>query len=223
MASPKKNAAGPSLVEQFTPPVMIGSAVGIAAAVGVLYYFVGYLPMQDQFKLQNSRQNDLETQQATANRDLRAYNDDVAELERLRSFAREQQRVLPDNPDIPGFLRAINDLASDNQLNIRLIVPEEQSTEQYYARIPVRVDVNGSFLALARFYRSIAALPRVINMENISLTTPVVSETNDVRVDARMLATTFRALTAAEQQAAHDAPPAAPGAPPATRGRGGAR
>jgi type IV pilus assembly protein PilO len=202
MAPPNKKSSAapqPSLAEQLTPPVMIGMGAFVAVAVGAVYYFLGYQPVQESIDRERRRQTELEGQQRNANRDLRAYNDDVAELERLRSLAREQQRVLPDNPDIPGFLDAIHRTATENGLTIKLVLPEVESVEQYYVRIPVRVEVNGGYLEIARFFRTIGQLPRVINMENIALSMPALGPDGKVRVDARMQATTFRALSAAEQ------------------------
>ncbi len=225
MAPPTKKQAAPqpSFAEQLTPPVMVAIGIGVAAAVGAAYYFLGYEQVQASITNQRQRQSSLESQTRNANRDLRAYNDDVAELERLRSFAREQQRVLPDNPDIPGFLDAIHRTATENGLTIKLVLPEPSVVEQYYVRIPVRVEVNGSFLEIARFFRTIGQQPRVINMENIALSTPVTAADGKVRVDARMQATTFRALNAQEQArqaAAQEAQGS--GATPAPRA-GGAR
>jgi type IV pilus assembly protein PilO len=226
MAPPAKKTitTQPSFAEQLTPPVMVAIGIGVAAAVGAAYYFLGYEQVQASITNQRQRQTTLESQTRNANRDLRAYNDDVAELERLRSFAREQQRVLPDNPDIPGFLDAIHRTATENGLTIKLVLPEAEAIEQYFVRIPVRVEVNGSFLEIARFFRTIGQQPRVINMENIALSTPVTAPDGKVRVDARMQATTFRALTAAEQArqlAAQEA--GSSGNAPASAPRGGAR
>jgi type IV pilus assembly protein PilO len=201
MAPPAKKtqASQPSLAAQLTPPVMVALGLGAAAIVLTAYYLLGYEPLQESIANQRQRQNTLEQQQRNANRDLRAYNDDLAELERLRSLAREQQRVLPDNPDIPGFLDVINRTATENGLTIKLVLPEAEVVEQYFVRIPVRVEVHGSYLEIARFFRTIGQQPRVINMENISLSSPTTGDDGKVRVDARMQATTFRALTAEEQ------------------------
>lgn len=225
MAPPAKKQASnqPSFAEQFTPPVMVATGVLVAAAVGAAYYFLGYDQVQSSIAQQRTRQTTLENDMRNANRDLRAYNDDVAELERLRSLAREQQRVLPDNPDIPGFLDAIHRTATENGLTIKLVLPEAETIQQYYVRIPVRVEVNGSYLEIGRFFRTIGQQPRVINMENIALGTPVVGQDGKVRVDARMQATTFRALSAAEQARQAAAQDGNASGAASTSNRGGAR
>ncbi|MBL8680709.1 MAG: type 4a pilus biogenesis protein PilO [Myxococcales bacterium] len=225
MAPPSKKqaaAAQPSIAEQLTPPVMIAIGVFFAIAVGATYYLAGYQPVQESIERERRRQTELDQQQRNANRDLSAYNDDVAELERLRSFAREQQRVLPDNPDIPGFLDAIHRTATENGLTIKLVLPEAEVIDQYFVRIPVRVEVNGGYLEIARFFRTIGSIPRVINMENIGLSMPVLAPDGKVRVDARMQATTFRALTPAEQTQQQEAAQQAAQQPNGARPQGGA-
>jgi type IV pilus assembly protein PilO len=215
MAPPAKKqgaSAQPSLAEQFNPPAMVAVGIMASAAVCALYYYLGYEPTETAIASQAQRQTQIEADRASAERALRAYNDDVAELERLRNQSREQQRVLPDNPDIPGFLDSINRTATDTGLSIRLVQPEPEAPAQYFVRIPVRVEVNGTFLDIARFFRSVGQMPRVINMENISLSEPTVGPDGKVRLNAKMRATTFRTLTAAEQTraAAASAPAARP-------------
>ena len=74
------------------------------------------------------------------------------------------------------------------------IQPDSERVEQYFVRVPVRLEVTGSYLALARFFRAVSLLPRVINMENITLNEPEI-ENGEVKLKAKVLATTFRALT----------------------------
>ena len=89
-----------------------------------------------------------------------------------RRRAESLQSVLPNDPDIPGFMRSVNNLAEAAGLQIRLSQPVAERAEQYYARIPVQLTLHGSFLSLARFFYQVAQLPRVINMENIKLSEP---------------------------------------------------
>jgi type IV pilus assembly protein PilO len=119
----------------------------------------------------------------------------VAELARARQRAQQLQTVLPNDPDIPGFMRSVNALSEASGLQLSLIQPVEERVEQYYARIPVELKVRGGYLALARFFHTISQLPRVINMENIKLKTPTVDPaTREVHVEAEVQATTFRSV-----------------------------
>jgi Tfp pilus assembly protein PilO len=105
------------------------------------------------------------------------------------------ESVLPNDPDITGFMRSINALAEASGLAIRLIQPVDERVERYFARIPVQMQVGGTYLALARFFHSVSQLPRVINMENIKLLNPTEDpNTHEMVLSATLLATTFRGV-----------------------------
>ena len=48
--------------------------------------------------------------------------------------------------------------------------------EQFYEEIPVRVTVNGGFHSTVTFFEKVAKLPRIVNIEDITM-----SETKDVK------------------------------------------
>lgn len=194
MAPPARNAPArpaPSGLGQINGPTIAAACLLIVALVGALYFFLLYQPLSEERATEEARRGAVQANLRRAQEDLRRYNADVQERERLRSRERELSRVLPDTADIPGFMRSINTLAEASGLSISLIQPDREVVEQYYARVPVRLEVTGSYLALARFFRAVSQLPRVINMENISLATPA-EENGEVKLHARVLATTFR-------------------------------
>jgi type IV pilus assembly protein PilO len=57
----------------------------------------------------------------------------------------------------------------------RVEAPNPQE-EQFYEEIPVRVTVNGSFHSTVTFFEKVAKLPRIVNIEDITM-----SETKDVK------------------------------------------
>ena len=177
----------------------------VVAVIGILaaYYFLLYDPLAEDRAQQESRRTDLAASRVREEQNLRRYNTDVAELARARVHAQSLESVLPNDPDIPGFMRSINALAEASGLSIRLIQPVSERVERYFARIPVQMQVNGTYLSLARFFHSVSQLPRVINMENIKLQAPVEDpNTHDMMLSATMLATTFRGVTVAAPAAA---------------------
>lgn len=188
--------------------------------LGVVVVLAGYLfgfyqPLDEERTAAQTRKTALQQQRTTEEANLRRYNTDQAELERARRRAETMQNVLPNDPDIPGFMRSVNNLAEASGLQIQLIQPVAERAEQYYARIPVQLSLHGSYLSLARFFYQVAQLPRVINMENIKLGTPSEDPTtHEVRVTARVMATTFRGVARPAAAAAAPARPGAPGARP---------
>ena len=174
--------------------IVAGWVVAVVAVLA-LYYFVFYEPLDEERTAEEARKTTLQQEFRTAEGNLRRYNTDVAELARARQRAQQLQTVLPNDPDIPGFMRAVNALSEASGLQLSLIQPVEERVEQYYARIPVQLTLHGGFLSLARFFYQVAQLPRVINMENIKLGTPTQDPTTrEVRVVATVMATTFRGV-----------------------------
>ncbi len=216
MAPPGKAAAKaqPALATQLTPPTIVAAVVLMVIALLVLYYTLLYSPLSDDLARERGRSRAVAASIRSVRADERDYNNDVAELERSRAHSRDLQRILPDSADIPGFMRSINTLAESSGLRITLIEPAEEHTDEYFVRVPVRLNVEGTYLSLARFFRAVSQLPRVINMENIQFGEPEEHD-GEVRLKARALATTFRSLSDAEQTAAHApaATPPAAGAP----------
>lgn len=205
-----------------TTLVVIWVLVVIALLGG--YFFLLYQPLTEERTAEDQRKTQLTTQRQTEEANLRRYNSNVADLARARAHALDLQTVLPNDADIPGFMRNINSLAEASGLQIALIQPVEERAEQYYARIPVQLQVRGTFLALARFFHAVSQLPRVINMENIKLRNPTVDPvSNDVRLEASVLATTFRSLAPGQGGVHAAGTPGAAGANAATVQQGGTR
>lgn len=193
--------------------------IGVVAVLGA-YYFLFYGPLDEERVAEEARSTQLAADLRTQEGALRRYNTDVAELARARQHARDLQNVLPNDADIPGFMRNVNSLAEASGLRIQLIEPVDERVEQYFARIPVKIEVRGSYLALARFFHAVSQLPRVINMENIKLQrqqggAPVPGQNPadaEVALNASVLATTFRSVApSGGAGAAAGAPGAAPG------------
>ncbi len=212
MAAAKKSAKDVLGGLNLNIVVVAGWVVGVVAVLA-LYYFVFYEPLSEEHTTEETLKSQLASARSTAESNLRRYNTDVAELARARQRAQQLQSVLPNDPDIPGFMRSVNALAEASGLQISLIQPVEERVEQYYARIPVQLSVRGSYLSLARFFHSVSQLPRVINMENIRLDHPTEDPvSHEIKLDAQILATTFRSVQRPAAGAAR------PGQPPAPRG-----
>jgi type IV pilus assembly protein PilO len=99
-------------------------------------------------------------------------------------------------------------------VNLKGWKPEEEQSQAFYSKVPMRLDLAGHFHQIAKFMYEVGRLDRIINIENIELSDPKVVG-DDVDLSAHCLATTFHALKAKPAASAGAAAlPPAPGGKP---------
>lgn len=224
MATPSRAPArsSASAAEQVTPAVVLMAIAIGCALIGVVYYLMFLSPLETKTKKERSNKPNLERELTDAKKALESYNDDLAKLKELQGKLETLNNVLPADADIPGFLRSLTALCQANGIQIKLIQPQDEKIEPQFVRVRVLLKLDGEYLSLARFFNSVAQLPRVINMENITLSEPSVTE-DRVILHATVTATTFRALAEDEKPKPADdktkpGTPAANNAPNANAG-----
>ncbi|MFC1516020.1 type 4a pilus biogenesis protein PilO [Thermodesulfobacteriota bacterium] len=79
------------------------------------------------------------------------------------------RRALPDQKDIPNLLAAISNSGQESGLNFLLFQPGGVITKDFYAEIPVTLNVEGSYHNVAVFFDRIARLPRIVNVSNLTM------------------------------------------------------
>lgn len=190
------------------------AVVGMAMIfIGLGYYLVFYRSVGEDISNAEAQMGSLMQQEQTWSTKQRTYRTDVEELNRRRTRSREQVKILPTDADMDAFLDNLNSIAELSGLTIQSTEPEpEQPQEGFYARLPVQLEMRGRYFQLAKFLFNIGRVDRIINMQNIVLSNPTIVD-NEVVLQARVLATTFRALPEGNDTAGAGA--AAPGAAPA--------
>lgn len=145
-------------------------------------------------------QSKIREQQAIAG-NLRSFQDEVRRLEAQLSLLLEQ---LPNSAEIPSLLKSVSDLGKDSGLDFLRFAPSGEVRKDFYAEIPVSISVNGDYHSFSLFSDKVARYPRIVNLSNITFSSPKPAGDNVVLVTVNCTATTYRFI---DQQAA-----AAPGA-----------
>ena len=145
-------------------------------------------------------QSKIREQQAIAG-NLRSFQEEVRRLEAQLSLLLEQ---LPNSAEIPSLLKSVSDLGKESGLDFLRFAPSGEVKKDFYAEIPVSISVNGEYHNFALFSDKVAHFPRIVNLSNITFSSPRPSGDNLVLVTVNCTATTYRFL---DQQAV-----AAPGA-----------
>jgi type IV pilus assembly protein PilO len=174
-------------------------AVLFCALVVSGYYYLYYREASQRIGAMETQlaglQAKIREQQAIAG-NLRSFQEEVQRLEAQLSLLLEQ---LPNSAEIPSLLKSVSDLGKESGLDFLRFAPSGEIRKDFYAEIPVSISVNGDYHSFALFSDRVARYPRIVNLSNITFSSPKPAGDNLVLVTVNCTATTYRFL---EQQAA---------------------
>lgn len=121
-----------------------------------------------------------------------------ARLQKMERDFGEMLRQLPGRAEVANLLNDISRTRSTNNLEEEIFEPKTEVIRDFYAELPNRIVVVGGFHDIARFVSDIAALSRIVTVEDITLS-PVDNKAQgsaENGIDLRMSATakTYRYL-----------------------------
>lgn len=198
------------------PFVFRALAVGIVlvVATGLMVWYFVYSEAQGnvpQLRAAQAEQRSLwgtfdQKQRKAAN--LEAYRQQLAEIE--RSFG-AMLRQLPGRTEVPSLLVDISQTGLASGLQEKLFQPGQETRRDFYAELPIKIRLTGSYHAFGQFVSGIAALPRIVTLHDIDIAQAqtrgarrgTAAPTDDLTLD--VTAKTYRYLEEselAEQEAA---------------------
>lgn len=121
---------------------------------------------------------------------------EVALLDRDLKLAMTQ---LPDKKEIPDLLSSISTLARDSGLDILIFRQKPETYQEFYARVPVEMEVRGTYHQVAGFLDRVGRLDRIVNVSELVVNDPMI-EGNDLILRANSRVTTFRFLGEEERK-----------------------
>ncbi len=171
---------------------------GLIIALSFLYWYFIYSPMTVAIagrreKLETLRQDEARKSKMAARLD--DYRKDVKDLE---AQLRKAVAQLPDKKEIPDLLSTVSSLGRESGLEIVLFRQRPENFQDFYAEVPVEMLMRGSYAQVTEFFAKVGALDRIVNVTDISMKTPVVSE-GQVSIDTSCTAVTFRFVSEEER------------------------
>jgi len=154
---------------------------------------------------QNARLSELKTELAQVQEELadrrgktNTAEDEKRELRELTARLNRAQARLPDQREIADLLTSVADSGRAAGLEIVLFRPRPEVYHDFYAEVPVQMEMRGTYHDVALFLDSVKQLDRIVNVSDIKLTKPRV-EGDRVLLEASCTPTTFRFLTEEER------------------------
>jgi type IV pilus assembly protein PilO len=206
-ASPLANLS----LSKLSLPAKVGVGIFAVASIGVLYWVVFFTDVSSKIDAAANKAAQMQTELATQQQAQASYLVDRDELVMRQQRQRELNKVLPADSEAAAFLSSIQQVSNVSGIELQGWKPEEEQAQQFFAKVPMRLELSGRFHQIAKFMYEVGRLDRIINVENIELADPKVSG-DDVVLKVKCLATTFHSFKPKTAPAAAAAP-AASGAP----------
>lgn len=141
----------------------------VATAVLTLGYFVDIQAQQENLdRITNEEKRlkeDFEFKQAKA-ANLDAYKAQMVEME--DSFG-AMIRQLPSKTEVEDLLIDISQTGLASGIEFQLFKPLAEKHIEFYAELPITLKMTGTYHQFGEFVSGIAALPRIVTLENISI------------------------------------------------------
>jgi type IV pilus assembly protein PilO len=180
-------------VSKLTPPMKFALGAALLVIVAVAYFVVFYGDLANSIQAAQQQERDLRGKLSEARKLEFSYQKDMAELTDRQQRQAELKKILPTETEYPSFLSALQGVANVSGVNLVAWTPQPETNAEFYARVPMRLELEGRYHQVAKFFYGVGQLERIINMENISLTRPT-KQGGDYVVSVSVLATAFRAL-----------------------------
>jgi len=179
--------------------VRVGAIVlALVLASGLSIYYLAWTQKNPELEAAQAQEQtlfaDLEKKARKA-ANLEAYKAQLKEME--QSFG-AMLRMLPNKTEVPTLLEEISQTGSAAGLDSKLFEPGSESPHDFYAEKPVKLQFNGNYHAIGNFVSGIAALPRIVTLHDVSITS-LGKGTDRLQFDAT--AKTYRYLEDEEKPA----------------------
>jgi type IV pilus assembly protein PilO len=172
----KSNAAFTTFIDEkyipLAPRIKLGIAVVIALIPLVIFFFAYYQP--NDTKIQN-----LDGQKTTISQELRdveAKAADLAkfenELEKATIIFSETAALLPKDKEIPKLLTDISALGRNAGLDFLTFKPLADIPKDFYAEIPITINVRGPYHNMGFFFDQVSKLERIVSVSNVKMSSP---------------------------------------------------
>jgi type IV pilus assembly protein PilO len=182
---------------KLSPPKKVGVTLGAIVLLGLLDYQFFYGDTATRITSAHAHQSELTDELASYQKRRGEYLGYRTELKQLQDEQRDLLRALPKKAEIPTFLANVQEQAELASLEVLSVDIGQEAPLDLYIKIPVKMEVRGTYHQITRFFRNVAEMSRIVNVENVSLG-PDKDRVGDAqtaapaKLRAKFIAATFR-------------------------------
>jgi len=167
-------------------------AIAFVLLTGALIYFFVWDEQRPELQQRQDEEQTLRQEFHTKHAkavNLELYKQQLKDIE--RSFG-ALLRQLPGKTEVPNLLVDISQTGLSSGLEEKLFQPQQEVKKDFYAELPIKIRLTGSYHQFGQFVSGIAALPRIVTLHDIDIR----SENKDAydQLSLELTAKTYRYL-----------------------------
>lgn len=165
----------------------------VLAGMGAAYYFLGYTEQEKSIKKLDRQFNELEDELHAKQQIAANLSKFKKKVEFLQQKLEEKKKNLPDDANLDQLLKTLNELSEKSQMRIIKFTPQIEKRKNFYAEIPVAMEIEGNYHEIATFFDKVSKEDRIINISRITLENPELRN-GKVILEASCVAKTFKTI-----------------------------
>jgi type IV pilus assembly protein PilO len=170
----------------------------IFCLIGGGFIYLSYWPKYERINKMNSELEKLEAKLKTAMKNAADLDKFKAKMSEAESQFQMAMKKLPEKEEIPSLLASISNSGQQVGLEFQLFEPKPEKKKEFYAEIPVVINVRGDYHNTALFFDQVARLPRIVTIENIQMSPIKGNSSRDL--STKCMAVTYKFIEQSEKK-----------------------
>lgn len=174
--------------------------IALLLLLGYFYFFYFLQPALAKRSMLKENLDNLDRQiqsRQLVMKEIEQHKKDIVALEKNLKTAIAK---LPEQKEIPGLLVSISEAEQSAGLEDLLFKPSDPVPKEFYKELPVDIIVRGSYHDITSFFKSVAVLPRIVNITNIDMQQAKDGNRGTSLLDAECLLKTYMFMEPEEQE-----------------------
>ena len=130
---------------------------GLAVVLGLLYWQFLLSPINVKRDETRSAISSLEGERDKLTAQEKEYRELLDKRERLERVTKTIERVLPTDAELPAFFEMLDRRFSEAGVEARKVARKPEVTVDSFIKVPVEIEITGTYLQIKRFFASLVA------------------------------------------------------------------
>jgi len=173
------------------PKFKLAIAVLIALIPLIIFYLAYYRPHDQKEQILVKQKADLEVEIRNVKQKASNLVKFKKELDEANDLFVQTSALLPREKEIPKLLKDISALGRNAGLDFLTFKPEPDNPKDFYAEIPVTINVRGPYHNMGFFFDQVSKLERIVTVSNVKMSSPK-KEGGEMLLDSDCRLVTYR-------------------------------